>query len=211
MNFVVYFERLDETRVLPEHRHYQTMALQKLRSRNVPLRDQKKHMEQLCSHLNGTEKEAEEAWNAFLQQTGQQKVSWMAEWMDFFPFVFLYSGLFQGIWGCILEPWMDGLQMTDFQLGWSSLLQTVWVYLIFKCVFWVMDSLQKKWQRWLAVVALFAAYLGGLYVFRLIPGSIGINPLLWTVILAVPAWASWQWMHRSGYLNEKSRPEPRVQ
>lgn len=95
MNFVVYFERLDETRVLPEHRHYQTLALQKLRSRNMPLRDQKKHMEQLCSHLNGTETEAEEAWNSFLQQTGQQKVSRLAEWMDFFPFVFLYSGLFQ--------------------------------------------------------------------------------------------------------------------
>lgn len=201
MNFIVYFERLDEVKVLPEHQTLQHQALQHMRSRNLTPAQQRSLLDPFLKQMKDPELDYETAWKEFRQKTGEQKVRAAAEWMDFFPFFFLYSGLYEAGFDCIIGPMIDGKGMLPFELGWSSVLQAVWVYLIFKAVFFIMDSSLKKWQRWLGIGVLFAAYLGGIYVTRFVPGAISINPLLWIVILAIPAWASWQWLKKNGYIS----------
>lgn len=201
MNFTVYFERLSETDVQPEHRSLQKKALRYMRKKNLTVSQQEKILVPYLRKLKKPEADQQKIWENFKQEADGQAVPAAAEWMDLFLFIFLYSGLYEAGFGCILSPMLDGNGMIPFELGWSSMLQTLWVYLIFKAVFFVMDSDLKKWQRWTAVILLFAAYLGGIYLTRFVPGAVGINPLLWIVITAVPAWLSWKWLQKNGYVS----------
>ena len=200
MNFTVYFERLDETDILPEHRPLQRKALRYMRLKNLTVSQQENLLIPFLKELKDPEADQQKVWDSFQKKVKEQAAPAAAEWMDLFLFIFLYSGLFQAGFDCILSPMLDGAGILPYELGWSSLLQTLWVYLIFKVVFLVMDSALAKWQRWIVVILLFAAYLGGLYVTRFIPGEIGINPFVWIVITAVPAWFSWQWLKKNGYV-----------
>ena len=79
MNFIVYFERLDEVKVLPEHQTLQHQALQHMRSRNLTPAQQRSLLDPFLKQMKDPELDYETAWKEFRQKTGEQKVPAAAE------------------------------------------------------------------------------------------------------------------------------------
>lgn len=102
--------------------------------------------------------------------------------------------LFAGLWiflqaGLLARPAVALGEWATLSVG--LLLETVAVYAILRAVVWILEVDLPGWKRWLALIALFAAYLVSMYVGNQLDFGLRMPLYLILTSSAMLAWSGW--------------------
>lgn len=151
-----------------------------IRNSGLSITKQEQRIGQLVTNLNQHEDDAPKILQKAKADLEAQKArqAWLWNVEDFFLFVPAWIGLYQALF-------IEGLEnhnlMGTMPFGLANLVSALGAYIVCKLLMSVLGRNVEGWRRWLAIIGLFALFLGTMMASRFFTVSIEIS--VWSVIL----------------------------
>ena len=208
MNLFIWFGCRNESikELQPETREPYVQCVWAVRKANLKVSRQRALLDPLKQECLDSQKDHAKAFERFWNGLKKENRNPLAEWADFPVFLFLYAGLYQGVFVCWIDPWLQKKPLSfEMTVTLGSLISCIGVYLILKLLLLLLCSTLKSWKRWGAFMGLFFLYLGLLFGCRMLDAGIRIP--VWIVLVFSGILALWSVIQNRSYFEMEREKE----
>lgn len=199
MNLFVYFSTPPQASVLPENEKWLQKGICQLRAININYKRQSLLISELAKSLNDPSLDGETVWKQFEERLTKFHEGRQVEWMDFPIIVFLYAGLYLGLYNCVIEPLFTGQPIRQVCFGIGMILQIITFYTICKVVMILLENKIEIWKQVVIFTVLLSVYLGVNSCVPILSVSMKVPVWLWIVFLGASAWITYRWHIKNFY------------
>ena len=131
MNLLIWFACRNESikELEPETKEPFADCVWAVRKANLKISRQRALLDPLKENCMDSKEDHSLAFETFWASLKQEPKSALAEWTDFGAFLFVYGGLYLGIFQCWIDPWLQHQPVRgDMNIGLSFWFQCIGVY-----------------------------------------------------------------------------------